>query len=83
MLFRSNISSTATRYLAQGMPVGEKGCKVLFTRQEQVTNNLGTHDSSARDVDFEFELFKRLEPQRAAALDSEAQKRSSAAANQG
>ena len=78
----NNVSSKATRYLVQGMPVAE-GCKVLFTRQEQVTNNVGSRDYSARDFDFEFELFKRLEPQRAAALDSEAQKRSNAAANQG
>jgi hypothetical protein len=77
----NNVATRSTRYLAQGMVAGQNKSRVLFTKHEQVTNNVGTHNTSERDYELEFELFKRLEPSKSATLEAEASQRAQAAAN--
>jgi hypothetical protein len=66
-----------SRYLVQVNPVDEGHCKVVFTKMEGEMNSK-TNDST-RDVGLEWELIQKVEPERAAEIKTEADKRAEAA----
>ena len=70
----------SNRYLVQGIQKGENGekCKVRFTRNTRQSDGDVT---SSRDLDMEWKLLQRVNPSRAAAIQSEAETRAQAAKN--
>jgi hypothetical protein len=66
-----------SRYLIQVNPVDEGHCKVVFTKLEG--DRKSTSTDSTRDIGTEWELIQRVEPERAAEIKAEAEKRADAA----
>jgi hypothetical protein len=66
-----------TRYLVQVTPVDAGHCKVQFTKMTAYSKASGT--DSERDVGTEWELIQKVEPERATAIKTEADKRGEAA----
>jgi uncharacterized lipoprotein len=66
-----------SRYLVQVNTVDPSHCKVVFTKMEGERKSTTT--DSSRDVGTEWELIQRVEPERAAEIKAEAEKRAEAA----
>jgi hypothetical protein len=66
-----------SRYLVQVNPVDEGHCKVVFTKMEGEKKS--TTNDSSRDLGTEWELIQKVEPERAAEIKAEADKRGEAA----
>jgi hypothetical protein len=66
-----------SRYLAQVNKVDDGHCKVVFTKMEGDRKSQST--DSTRDVGTEWELIQKVEPERAAEIKAEAEKRAEAA----
>jgi hypothetical protein len=65
-----------TRYLVQVTKVDDGHCKVMFTKMETEKDMSPT---SERDVGSEWDLIQKIEPERAAEIKAEADKRAEAA----
>jgi hypothetical protein len=63
------------RYLLSGMPVGDDKAQVQFTRSEEQRDK-GEWSSldTERDLDIEYELLKRVEPEQASVIEADAEK---------
>jgi hypothetical protein len=66
-----------SRYLVQVNPVDDGHCKVEFTKMEGERKSAST--DSSRDVGTEWDLIQKVEPERAAEIKTEAEKRAEAA----
>ena len=66
-----------SRYLVQVTAVDDGHCRVMFTRMEG-QDGFKENDST-RDVGTEWELIQKIEPERATAIKTEADKRGEAA----
>ena len=66
-----------SRYLVQVNKVDDGHCKVVFTKMEG--DRKSTSTDSTRDVGTEWDLIQKIEPERAAEIKAEADKRADAA----
>ena len=66
-----------SRYLVQVNKVDESHCKVVFTKMGGERKSTAT--DSTRDVGTEWDLIQKVEPERAAEIKAEAEKRAEAA----
>jgi hypothetical protein len=66
-----------TRYLIQVNPVDPGHCKVVFTKMSGQSSSKS--NDSERDLGTEWELIQKVEPERAAAIKAEGDKRGEAA----
>ena len=73
------------RYLLSGMPATKDKAQVQFTRaEEQLDKGSGWSPlDTDRDLDMEFELIKRVEPEQASGIESDADKAKDKAAAEG
>jgi uncharacterized protein YceK len=64
------------RYLLSGLPASEDKAQVQFTRAEEQHDKGGGWSplDTERDMDMEFELIKRVEPDQASVIETEADK---------
>jgi len=62
------------RYLVSGMPASDDKAQVQFTRAEEQHDKGGGWSSvdTERDLDMEFELIKRVEPDQASHIETDA-----------
>ena len=76
----SDNAGGSSRYLVQGIKVDEATCKVQFTKAtKRSAPNGQTSTSSDRDVDAEWDLIKRVAPEKAVEIESEAELKGEAA----
>jgi len=63
------------RYLLSGLPAGDEKAQVQFTRSEEQRDK-GSWMSldTGRDLDMEYELIKRVEPEQASVIEADADK---------
>ena len=64
------------RYLLSGIPAGDDKAQVQFTRAEEQHEKGGGWSTlgTERDLDMEYELIKRVEPEQASVIESDADK---------
>lgn len=64
------------RYLLSGMPTGDDKAQVQFTRAEEQLEKGGGWSSlgTERDLDMEYELIRRVEPEQASVIEADADK---------